>query len=209
MDTLIKTRGLTFLDKIAYPDMEIISGRAAFICGESGCGKSTLLKLFSGVITPSGGTVEYLGKDTGKYDPITLRKEILLCSQSVFLFDDTVGGNFRQFYGYREQKAPDTDRMREFLALCRLEFGLDAPCVTMSGGERHRVFIAICLSFLPKVIMLDEPTAALDGQTADGLLSGVIGFCAGNGITPVIVCHDRALSEKYADDMIVLERGAR
>lgn len=198
---LFSLHGVRFKE-ICYPDLEIASGKTTFVIGKSGSGKTTLLKLLNGVISPEAGTVCYRDKDVNDYDPIQLRREVLLASQMVYLFDKTIAENFAEYCAYRGIPCVSDDEMRRYLQLCALDFPLDAPCATMSGGERQRVYLAICLSFLPQALLLDEPTSALDDVTANTLLAGVKAFCAQHGITLIAVSHNRPIAEKYADDMV-------
>lgn len=175
-----------------------------FICGESGYGKSTLLKLLNGVATPDFGEILYNGKPVNDYDPILLRREVLLCGQAAFLFDDSIEENFAQYYSYRDLPAIPPEQMHTFLKICAIDLPLDTPCTTMSGGERHRVFTAIHLSLQPKILLLDEPTGALDELTANTVLANIKTFCRENNITPIIVSHNQALIQSYADNTITL-----
>lgn len=206
MGSILKAENVCFQDLICYPPIGIKRGQATFICGESGCGKSTLLKLFSGVVSPSSGGITFDGRDLESYDPIELRKEVLLCAQGVYLFHQTIAENFNTFYDYRGLPRLRAERMQEYLRVCRIDFPLDTPCATMSGGERQRVFVAACLSLASKVLMLDEPTAALDDQTAQDLIHSLKEYCRAKGITLLVVCHNRLLAERYADELIILER---
>lgn len=208
MDTILSTHSLRFLDFLSYPDLEIARGHSTFFCGESGCGKSTLLKLFNATVSPSAGTIFYDGRDITTMDTVSLRKEVLLVSQTIFLFDNTIAENFKLYYDFRDEEPPSETEMAQFLSLCCADFPLTIDCNTLSGGERQRVFLAIHLSFLPNVLMLDEPTSALDEATAHRFFSGVKTFFNDLGKTLVVISHDNALAEQYADTLIRLKKGA-
>ncbi len=90
------------------------------------------------------------------------------------------------------------------LSLCLIDFDLDKDCKNLSGGERHRVFLAICLSFMPSVILLDEPTSALDKETSINLFKNIKNFCKNNFISCISVCHSEELVEMFADEIIRL-----
>jgi len=162
--------------------------------------------LFNGTLSPSDGSIFYNDNDISQMDTITLRKEVLLISQSVYLFDDSIEENFKEFYRYRDMAAPSQEVMKEFLELCCIPFPLDKDCTTMSGGEKQRVYIAIYLSFLPNVIMLDEPTSALDKENSNDVIENVITFAKDKGITVIIVSHDPKITEKFAEEVITIER---
>lgn len=205
---ILETKDLSFKG-IRYQDISIEENRVNFIVGRSGTGKSTLLRLFNGMLTPDTGVLTYRGEDIEKIDTIALRREILLISQSVYLFDATIRENFREFYGYRGMEIPMEEEMKDFLAMCRITFPLDKDCSNMSGGEKQRVYMAIYLSFLPKVVMLDEPTSALDKENGLEVIRKVIDFCKGKGITVLIVSHDGNLTQEFAENIITIEEGER
>jgi putative ABC transport system ATP-binding protein len=193
---------------LRFPAISIEQGSATFICGESGTGKTTLLQLLNATATPAEGQILFDGQDIVQMDTIMLRRQVLLAGQKVYLFDDTIRGNFEQFYAFRGEPCIDEDAMMEFLRLCCAEFPLTARCQPLSGGERQRVFLAIHLSMHPRVLMFDEPTSALDKKTARLMLSQVKRHCADNGITLVVVSHDPTLVEAFADQVISLSEEA-
>lgn len=205
MDNIIlETRNLIFNDMINYNDIQIIRNKANFIVGKSGTGKSTLLRLFNGTLSPSNGDIYYSNKDISDIDTIDLRHEILLISQSIFLFDASIKENFKQFYEYRDLASPSEEEMKYFLNLCSISFPLDNICTTMSGGERQRIYTAIFLSLNPRILMLDEPTSALDKQNSITVINNVLSYCKENDITVIIVSHDGNITEKFSENTIVI-----
>lgn len=205
----IEIKKVNFENLIDYPDVSIETGQVTFICGSSGCGKSTLLRLLNGTVSPGKGEIILDGRSIDEFDTVVLRRELMLVSQSVYLFDSTIKENFEEFYGYSGLPVPDDDAIASWLSLCCADFPLDMSCISMSGGERQRVYIAIYLSFKPKVLMLDEPTSALDSQTSARLMENLTEYCKSNGMTMIVVSHDRTLAERYATKTILLERSDR
>ena len=206
--TLFALENVNYKDIIKYPDIRIPADGVTFICGESGSGKSTLLKLLNGVISATSGTITYLGSKIEDYEPIELRRNVLLISQSVYLFDKSIKENFNEYYAYRDLKVIADETMKKFLNICLADFPLDSMCNVMSGGERQRVFIAINLSYQPKVLMMDEPTSALDDKNADTLIKNIKSYCKANKISLIIVSHDKTIADRYADNIINLLGGS-
>ncbi len=191
---------------IKYPHIKIESKEVTFICGESGTGKSTMLRLLNGVISPDSGMIRYLNKPLEYSNSIELRKEVILVGQTVYLFDSTIKQNIYTYYEYRSLPKPADSDIKKFLTVCCIDIDLETLCTTMSGGERQRVYIAICLSLLPKTIMLDEPTSALDEHNSNQLMSNIIEFCKENDLSLIVISHNKALANKYADRLINLSR---
>lgn len=202
---LLTANMVNFNNIIHYPNIEIESGQVTFICGDSGCGKSTLLKLLNGVVTPQTGEIMYNDKNIKDLDTVELRRNLLLVSQSIHLFDKTIEQNFVEFYSYRDLPAPTDEEIKSYLSICCTDFPIDMYCTSMSGGERQRVYIAIYLSFMPKVLMLDEPTSALDTQNAITMMQNIISYCKEKDITMIAVSHNKSLSKQFADKVITLE----
>ena len=205
-DFLFKAKQLCFHDTICFADLEIPNGKTTFVTGPSGAGKSTLLRLLNGVLSPTHGQLYYLGRNLEEFDTIELRKEVLLVSQAVFLFDGSIRDNFAAFYEHREKNLPGDETIKKFLAICCLPFEPDATTNTMSGGEKQRLYLAIFLSFHPALLMLDEPTSALDSETANRVMQNIITYCQAEGITVIAVSHDQALTKRFGENILTLER---
>ncbi len=201
---LFKIKNLNYKDIVKYSDFAIKKDKVTFVTGKSGCGKSTLLKLLNGVYSPTNGEILYLSKNVSEYDSISLRREVLLCSQSIYLSDTDIKDNFDEFYSLREQTPLSESEMKKYLNLCALDMPLDTLCTTMSGGERQRAYIAICLSFSPKVLLLDEPTSALDSETGQLFFTNLIAHCKQNGMSLICISHSSEIVEKFAEEKLVL-----
>ncbi len=204
---MLKTKDLNFKNFIFYNDIHIMKGQINFLTGESGCGKSTLLKLFNRTENFSAGEILYKDSPITTMDTLDLRKEIKLISQTPFLFSGTIKDNFERFYDYCSYEALTTDQMNYFLNLTEAHFPLDMLCERLSGGEKQRVYIAICLSMKAEMIMLDEPTAALNSTLSIKVLTNIVAFVKKHHLTLLVVSHDQVLTEMFAEHVIHLSGG--
>ncbi|MDO5014782.1 MAG: ABC transporter ATP-binding protein [Clostridia bacterium] len=201
---MIEFFGLSFLNKIKYPDSKIEKGTLNLLIGPSGSGKSSLLKILNATVDKSSGTVKIDSKPLESYQPLELRKKILMASQHVFLFPGTIEENFDKFYEYRQQPPITNDEKRKFLNICKIDFPLYTKVDQLSGGEKQRIFISICISFRSEILFLDEPTSGLDLKTAESFAKNLKDFFAKEGMTVIVVSHDVELFSKYADFVIDL-----
>ncbi len=96
--------------------------------------------------------------------------------------------------------------MRKYLSLCSADFPLDSQCKSMSGGERQRIFLAICISLEPETLLLDEPTSALDDKTGNILFENLTKYCRENDKTLVVISHNKELAQDFGDRVIDLGR---
>lgn len=203
---MIEVSNLSFLNKIKYPDFNIEKGTLTLLCGPSGAGKTSLLKILNGTADRSSGEVIIESKDLGDYDSKELRRLVVLSSQNVFLFPGTIEYNFNKFYEYREQIPITNDEKKKFLDLCKVDFPLDKDVDKLSGGEKQRIFLSICISFRSEILFLDEPTSGLDTYNAEEFVKNLKSFLIQENMTVIAVSHDINLFSKYADKVIDLEK---
>lgn len=196
---------LKFKDIIEYPEICIPERSFVFLTGKSGCGKSSYLKILNRMILPENGTILYHGKELSEYPVLAYRRDVLLVPQDVFLVEGTIRDNFNFYYDARETERLSDEDINMFLEICCCKFSSLDVCNKMSGGERQRVFLSIFLSFAQKVLLLDEPTAAIDEKTSDLLFHNLKQYCREKGITVLCVSHDQRLVQRFSDDVIRLE----
>lgn len=203
---LFKMKDVWCYETLHYEEVRLQSDKMTFLCGKSGTGKSTLFRLLNATVSKDRGEIEYCGKAIEEYETISLRREVLLVSQALYLYEESIEKNFEHFYGYLNRPVPCRDEIEQFLHICEAPFPLSTDCRQLSGGERQRVFLAIHLSMRPKVLLLDEPTSALDEVTAENLMGNLKAYCKEQNITPIVITHSKALMEKYADAIWNLDR---
>lgn len=172
------------------------------VFGPSGSGKSTLLRLCNRLEVPTSGTVLFHGEDVAGVDPLWLRRQVGMCFQRPTPFPGTVADNLRA----ADPDAPDA-RMRDTLARVGLTGSwLDRDATALSGGEAQRMCLARTLMARPQVLLLDEPTSAVDAEAAR-VIERAVRDLAADGIPAVWVTHDAAQVERAADRVLRIERG--
>lgn len=204
MAILRSSDDLKFLDILDFQKIDIKDNLFTFITGKSGSGKSTYLKLLNRTALPSAGEIFYKDKNIKEYPVLEYRKEVIMIPQEVFLIEGTIYDNFKFFYEAREDEVISKDEINKFLELSYLDYDADKKVDNLSGGERQRVFVSIFLSFKSPVLLLDEPTAALDEKTSNKLLSNLKKYFKENNVTAICVCHNDVLVEKFSDYTIRL-----
>jgi putative ABC transport system ATP-binding protein len=216
MSDLIQLRGV---DKVydtgpalSTVDFSVAAGSAVAVMGPSGSGKSTLLNVIAGLDRPTSGTVEVAGVRLDKLSERALarfrRTHVGIIFQFFNLLDElTVRDNVllpAQLGGVR----PATARARaaELLGALGIADRADAYPGRLSGGQRQRVAIARALINRPDLLLADEPTGAVDAESAAGV-SALLRDLNQGGQTLLLVTHDPTLAQASADRLVVLTDG--
>jgi putrescine transport system ATP-binding protein len=209
IDGVRKTFGQTVaLDGVS---LSIAHGEMFALLGASGSGKTTLLRLLAGFERPDEGRILIDGRDMRAVAPYD--RPVNLMFQSYALFPHmNVGANvafgLHQLTGEnRLPKAEISDRTRAALALVRLEGFESRRPHQLSGGEQQRVALARAIVKRPKLLLLDEPLAALDRKLRGATQLELVRIQAETGITFVIVTHDQEEAMSLSDRMAVLHAG--
>ena len=185
---------------------EIYAGEVLAIVGPSGSGKSSLLRLLNRLDEPTSGSVFLEDVDYREIEPRTLRRKIGLVMQRPFLFPGTVEQNLKYGPAQHGQTLTD-DSICELTAKVGLEGCSDRNIANLSGGEMQRVSVARTLANSPLVLLLDEPTSSLDEASKFGIESLLKDIVRDQGLTCVIVTHDKAQAARLAKRVLVLECG--
>ena len=192
---------------VAGVDLDVARGELFALLGGSGSGKSTLLRMIAGFETPDAGRILIDGQDVTGVPPY--RRPVNMMFQSYALFPHMdVAANVG--YGLRREgvaKAEIATRVAEALALVKLDgLGARTPA-QLSGGQRQRVALARALIKRPKILLLDEPLAALDRKLRESTRFELVRLQAELGLTFIVVTHDQQEAMSMAGRLAVMNAG--
>lgn len=191
-------------------DFAVTAGEIVAVVGPTGSGKSALMSLVPRFYDPSGGRILLDGTDLRDYDLPFLRRSIGLVFQESFLFSSSIAANIA--FGHPE--ASDEQIQRAAKVACAHEFisafpnGYDTVLgetgIGLSGGQKQRLAIARAILLDPPILLLDDPTAAVDPGTEREIADAIEGAMLGR--TTFIVAHRRTMLQR-ANRILELDRG--
>ena len=227
LQPIIKARGLMkrYGTVVAMngADFDLYPGEILGVIGDNGAGKSTMIKALSGAVTPDHGSIELEGKEVHFRNPDDARKEGIETVYQNLAMSPALSIAENMFLG-REWRKPgilgsvfrmtDRARMNEFARAKLSELGLmtiqniDQAVETLSGGQRQGVAVARAAAFGSKVVILDEPTAALGVKESRRVLE-LIKEVRGRGIPIILISHNMPHVFEVCDRVHVHRLGRR
>lgn len=209
-----RAEGLTFKrgsrEILTDVDIEVVTGRVLALVGPNGAGKSSLLGVMAGDLQPSAGRVEMWGRSVDSWRPgdLARHRSVLLQANEVsfpFTVRQVVEMGRSPWIGHGDPEADDR-AMRSAIERTDIEHLLDRPFTALSGGEKARVSLARVLAQDTGIVLLDEPTAALDLRHQEDVMV-VARELADSGRAVVVVLHDLSVAAAFADRVGVIDRG--
>ncbi len=189
------------------------AGSVQAIVGPNGSGKSTLLKLLTGALTSAGGGVKLWGRPVKSWAPRELAQRLAVVTQReapafpVRVRDLVASGRYAHQGPFRSDTAADREAVDRALEQCGIPQLAQRSVRELSGGEFQRARIARALAQEPDVLVLDEPTAALDVRYQMAILELLQTLQQARGLTVVFVTHRLALSARFADRLLLMANG--
>ena len=176
----------------------IPEGSTALV-GPSGAGKSTLLRLLNRLADPDRGEIAYRSRPLSSYEPLALRREVALVPQLPALLEGTVESNLRYAAELAGERFDGEGTLRRA--------GLDPSfaerdATKLSVGEQQRAMLARALAQRPAVLLLDEPTAALDHAARDRIEAALAELRRQQELSTVLVTHDPEQARRLGDQVL-------
>lgn len=210
--TKIFVEGANAIPALRSVNLDVHLGEVLMIVGPSGSGKTTLLSILGCILTPTSGSVAVFGKETASMSERELsdvRKNSLgFIFQGFNLFPALTAGENVELAFDVKGASPSLARKhaKRLMAHVALEDKYSSFPSDLSGGQKQRVAIARALAGEPRIILADEPTAALDSQTGRAIVQSIQHFAHEQQKAAVIVTHDPRLLE-LADRVVEVEDG--
>ncbi|OAA87291.1 energy-coupling factor ABC transporter ATP-binding protein [Clostridium ljungdahlii] len=191
-------------------NMKIESGEKVAILGPNGAGKSTLFHLFNGILKPTSGIITVNGMEVCKKNLVEIRRSVGMVFQDSDdqLFNPTVRQEIAYGLlnmGVNGKKLEDT--IEWALKIVGMSGYEDKSPHNLSGGQKKRIALASVLAMKPKVMVLDEPTAALDPRGVHKLIRLLVSINKELGITLIFATHDVDTVPLLADKVYLLDKG--
>jgi len=191
---------------VAGVNLTVQAGEVMMVVGPSGSGKSSLLRLINRLDEPTAGRVYLDGRDYRELPPLALRRRVGMMMQMAYLFPGTVADNIRFGPRQRGVELPDEEIERLLSRVGLAGFG-GRDVARLSGGEAQRVALARVLANEPEVILLNEPTSALDQEAKDAVEDLLQEIIREEGLTCIWVTHDLHQAARMADRVGLMEKG--
>ncbi len=212
MTTAIRAHGLTrrFGDVLAVDglDLEVPSGSIFGFLGPNGAGKTTTIRLLLGLVEPSEGTAEVLGRDVLS-DSQGIRERVGVLLENDGLYDRLTARQNLDFFA-RVARLDSNQRESRIRALLE-EIGLwerrDDPAADFSRGMKQKLALARAFINRPELLFLDEPTAGLDPPTAVALRRELVSLARERGVTVFLTTHNLLEAERVCDRVAVIRQG--
>ena len=212
MTTAIRAHGLTrrFGDVLAVDglDLEVPSGSIFGFLGPNGAGKTTTIRLLLGLVEPSEGTAEVLGRDVLS-DSQGIRERVGVLLENDGLYDRLTARQNLDFFARvaRLDSNQRESRIRRLLEEIGLWERRDDPVADFSRGMKQKLALARAFINRPELLFLDEPTAGLDPPTAVALRRELVSLARERGVTVFLTTHNLLEAERVCDRVAVIRQG--
>jgi ABC-type sugar transport system ATPase subunit len=199
-------------------DLQAYAGEVLAICGDNGAGKSTLIKVVSGAHASSAGSMRLFGRDVRWSSPhdalasgvATIYQDLALAGRLSVWQNIFIGSERRRkiFPGFAllDKKTMRAEAVRYLKRLNQNIDDVDRPVIDFSGGQRQAVAIARALRWKARLVIMDEPTAALGVKETAEVLA-LIGHLKAEGVTVLLISHNMEDVINVADRVVILKSG--
>lgn len=197
---------IKFKDILDIEEMKIPKGKITCIVGESGSGKTTLLRMLNDLTSSDSGEILYDGKPIKNMDSVSLRRNAVMLPQTPAIFSGTVRENLLIGLKFSQNPMVSDEELLKAMELVKLTKSLEDDADLLSGGEKQRLAIARVMVMDPEVLLLDEPSSALDEETERIVINSIVEYTRKNKKTMVMVTHSKKIALEFADEIIEIKK---
>ncbi|AOY74980.1 ABC transporter ATP-binding protein [Clostridium formicaceticum] len=201
------------LKEVKYKDildikkLTIKKHKVTCIVGESGSGKTTLLKLLNKLISCDYGEIFYENQSLKEINSVDLRRNVVMLPQYPAIFGGSIKDNLLIGLKFSEKQPISDDKLFQVLEVVKLNKKLDEDAEKLSGGEKQRIALARVILMEPEVLLLDEPSSALDEDTEHIIIDALVNYTKQNNKTLIMVTHSKKVANDFSDEIIEIKKG--
>nr|WP_286907379.1 ABC transporter ATP-binding protein [Clostridium sp. UBA1652] len=200
-------RNVKYKDVLNIDNLTIESHKVTCIVGASGSGKTTLLRLLNKLISPDSGEILYNGGSINSIDSVKLRRDVVMLPQSPAIFNGNIKDNLLVGLKFSEKPFVSDTKLLETLQLINLKKDLNETPDALSGGEKQRLALGRVILMDPDVLLLDEPSSALDEDTEHIIIDSLVKYSRKNNKTLIMVTHAKKVANTFSDYIIEMKNG--
>lgn len=204
---MFRLNDVSYKDVIKVKELYIEQGETICVVGESGGGKTSFIKLFNHFVDYDEGTITNQDEDLHSLDPFLLRREVILMPQAPVIFPGTVRDNLLIGLEFSKKGLIGDSRLLDELAKVGLQKPLEVDAEELSGGEKQRLALARVMLMEPKMLLLDEPTSALNEKTEGEITAYINEHLLNSSITLVMVTHSKKLAREMGSKIVTINNG--
>lgn len=204
---LFKIEKVKFKNILSIDDLGIEENKITCIVGPSGSDKSTFVKLLNKMISPDSGKIYYRGQDLDEINSINLRRKVLMANQSPAIYKGTVKDNLLIGLKFSEEPLASDETLEQILSDLKIKKSLNDQVENLSGGEKQRISLGRLLLMDGEVLILDEPSSALDQDTEAFVMDYILSYVRAKNKSLLVVTHSKKLVQDYADALIEIKEG--
>ena len=200
-------KNVAFRDIIEIGYLVIPENKVTCIVGKSGSGKTTLLKLLNNLISPDKGDILHKDKRLEEFDPVELRRRVVMLPQVPVIFPGTIRKNLLMGIELSDREPVEDRVLVSHLKGAKVDKDLDSDASKLSGGEKQRLALCRITLMKPEVLLLDEPSSALDDGTEELIIESMVSFARKESKTLVMVTHSKRIARTYGEYIVSMDKG--
>ena len=204
---MFEFENMRYKDILFIEQLTIHQGEFTCIVGESGGGKTTLLRLLNKMISPTEGNIYYHKQRLEQCPSVAHRMDVSLLSQQPVMFEGTIKDNLLYAVRLFQKDDVSDEELSDLLTQLKVKKKLSDDASLCSGGEKQRIALGRILLKKSSVLLLDEPSSALDEKTEDLLLQIVSQYAKEHEVSVILVTHSSEVASKYGQRIIRIESG--
>jgi len=200
-------KAVKYKDILDIKSLNINKNKVTCIVGQSGSGKTTLIRLLNKLISLDSGEILYNNQSLKDINSVELRRKVVMLPQSPAIFTGNIKENLLIGLKFSERPPASDDKLLELLRLVKLNKSLDEDSQKLSGGEKQRLALGRIILMEPEVLLLDEPSSALDEDTEHMIIEALVNYTKKNKKTLIMVTHSKKVANQFSDEIIEIKNG--